>query len=586
MGSLGSLTTTFTPPPACSGVTDSLFITDVDTLHFNVQGPISTGECFPENYKTDDGAYYSPGVCPSGYSAACTNLFTQDDTVTETRYTCCPTKYAYTCQYNGHPGFGGCFHDMPTTAWTQQGLWSINDGASSLVNITGTAGAINAHSIQVRIGGTSASTTSSGGSTSSITSSGTSPTAISTSTDAAVAVTAAETATTTPSSTGLSPAARAGLGIGVALGIIALGLAVIFLFVKKRRRRPAGARRLSSERKMPNNYHGGTGNGPNEPVYGQGIDATSYAPRSERYNGPDVSFFSGDVGGSQHALSEYYGETTSRGGSPQSHTPLNVPQSPLDIPQTPVHFYGTPATTSHNTPNTRSDYYRPGTSSPTPHEPAAAVTPSPAPIPARAPTSASDRDDHIDSETIGLRSPAPAYATLDNDNIFNRGHTNYNPPSDFGDRKLPVPEQPPAPAPAPAPSTTAPTVPYDTTKYTQYGAASAEDALFENQKFLASDIAMLKKTRARHDLPEVYEFHELVAHPAPAGAGANSASRGMMPSTGLPPPEEPYLQDLEQVFHPGHTPAAYHGEEPFVIDIPQRKADGENPRREKQWIYS
>ena len=88
--SLGALTTTFTPPPSCT----ASFSTDFKLEGgWDVMGPLSTGGgCLPPNYQFATDAYYSPGICPAGYSAACvTPAAGQGRPGDEvTTVTCCP----------------------------------------------------------------------------------------------------------------------------------------------------------------------------------------------------------------------------------------------------------------------------------------------------------------------------------------------------------------------------------------------------------------------------------------------------------------------------------------------------------------
>lgn len=52
-------------------------------------GRSETEECYPNGFQIKSDAYYSPGVCPSGWEQAC-GAVGIIGTVTETRATCCP----------------------------------------------------------------------------------------------------------------------------------------------------------------------------------------------------------------------------------------------------------------------------------------------------------------------------------------------------------------------------------------------------------------------------------------------------------------------------------------------------------------
>ena len=94
------LTTTFTPPPACT--TNTWFIeyvsgtnyyteiiTGTDTSWWLSLGPTETGTCYPSGYQASTETYFSPGICPEGYWTAAQTVVTTDGD-TETRGTCCP----------------------------------------------------------------------------------------------------------------------------------------------------------------------------------------------------------------------------------------------------------------------------------------------------------------------------------------------------------------------------------------------------------------------------------------------------------------------------------------------------------------
>lgn len=98
MSNAGPLTTTFTAPPACATATGLYLIwPGIGEYHYQ-QGPLgSRTECFPSAYDASPSRYYSPGLCPSGYTPACSSTDIISSRTTETAYTCCPTAAAYTC---------------------------------------------------------------------------------------------------------------------------------------------------------------------------------------------------------------------------------------------------------------------------------------------------------------------------------------------------------------------------------------------------------------------------------------------------------------------------------------------------------
>ena len=88
MTSLGPLTTTFVAPPSCTTSFSHLYV--IDGKGAVVAGPVTANEdCFPPAYQNARYYYYSPGVCPSGYTAACSTT-ESIGTLTQTIATCCP----------------------------------------------------------------------------------------------------------------------------------------------------------------------------------------------------------------------------------------------------------------------------------------------------------------------------------------------------------------------------------------------------------------------------------------------------------------------------------------------------------------
>lgn len=151
----GSLTTTFTPPSACSSDFSRIYFVSSDNGWYFAQGPVSLGSCFPSGFGGQESEFYSPGLCPSGYSTACSRL-NHIGSVTETIFTCCPTSLPYTCRttVSGKPGgFGGCKSELSSgTTWTLTSVYVLTSGSTSLVpTTTGLVGAVGAHSIQVRV---------------------------------------------------------------------------------------------------------------------------------------------------------------------------------------------------------------------------------------------------------------------------------------------------------------------------------------------------------------------------------------------------------------------------------------------------
>ncbi|KAJ5890250.1 hypothetical protein N7504_011060 [Penicillium tannophilum] len=98
------LTTVFSPAAACT--TDTWYIEYLSgTYHYDTaisatdagwwlsQGPKEWSSCFPSGYKAATDFYFSPGLCPSGYTVASQSTDSLDGNV-ETRATCCPSGYS------------------------------------------------------------------------------------------------------------------------------------------------------------------------------------------------------------------------------------------------------------------------------------------------------------------------------------------------------------------------------------------------------------------------------------------------------------------------------------------------------------
>jgi len=89
--SVGALTTTFTPAPSCVESFSHLYINHTKNgAGPAIAGPVITSGCVPDQYDLHVSKYYSPGICPSGYAAACSSS-NAIGSQTETVITCCPS---------------------------------------------------------------------------------------------------------------------------------------------------------------------------------------------------------------------------------------------------------------------------------------------------------------------------------------------------------------------------------------------------------------------------------------------------------------------------------------------------------------
>lgn len=71
-------------------VQTSLVGTDNTPIYEMMGPPPVSDSCYPSNFNPVSTAYYSPAMCPSGYSAAKTETLTIES-LTETKHVCCPT---------------------------------------------------------------------------------------------------------------------------------------------------------------------------------------------------------------------------------------------------------------------------------------------------------------------------------------------------------------------------------------------------------------------------------------------------------------------------------------------------------------
>ncbi|KAK2775874.1 hypothetical protein CKAH01_12683 [Colletotrichum kahawae] len=144
--SLGSLTTIFSPAPTCIGP-DQFWLEERDGQSYVQQGSPFTQapECFPSGFTPVPASYYLPGVCPSGYTAAClTKLSGNGGKIKQN--ICCPNvgEYFYpsesATEYGEQPWLStfGCWSGIisaATVAVTQNSI------TTTLVLSTGVIGA-------------------------------------------------------------------------------------------------------------------------------------------------------------------------------------------------------------------------------------------------------------------------------------------------------------------------------------------------------------------------------------------------------------------------------------------------------------
>lgn len=131
------LTTTFTPPPECSGIYESAGAAVVDTQ----------ASCLPSGFRAADEASFSPGiVCPGGYWSACQN--TKSNSLTAV--TCCPFRGDISLSCVDPATLSGAWQNMfctwmaPESPGTEVFVTISQEGTTStvtrlMVNETGSA---------------------------------------------------------------------------------------------------------------------------------------------------------------------------------------------------------------------------------------------------------------------------------------------------------------------------------------------------------------------------------------------------------------------------------------------------------------
>ncbi|KAJ5965626.1 hypothetical protein N7481_012340 [Penicillium waksmanii] len=150
-----ALTTTFSPPPECT--TDTWYIEYVTGEYYYTtsisnslegwylsQGPTDWRSCFPSGYEAKTDFYYSPGVCPSGYSIASSSVLSIGVS-SETRATCCPSSFtAQTDDGMVWYSTNRCFSGNTDTAHA----WTFTKGGT--ISSKTTAGGLNAKAVFIR----------------------------------------------------------------------------------------------------------------------------------------------------------------------------------------------------------------------------------------------------------------------------------------------------------------------------------------------------------------------------------------------------------------------------------------------------
>ncbi|KAH8695597.1 hypothetical protein BGW36DRAFT_383001 [Talaromyces proteolyticus] len=221
-----ALTTVFTPAASCLTDIYNLTTTSGGTPWIYLQlGPTPTAnDCYPSDFTPTPAAYYSPGICPSGYQMACSSIV-NINTISEIRAICCPS--AYTCQDATDNGWPWYSTELCTLAATTTGTFLVTAEPSITSTYIGTP-KFNAYGLQIRWQlptKTSSSSTSTSMPSLSSQSNANTPTPTSTSTN-----------------TRFSIGTKAGIGVGVGVGIIFIFIGVVLTYFYCRRNRGDNSR--------------------------------------------------------------------------------------------------------------------------------------------------------------------------------------------------------------------------------------------------------------------------------------------------------------------------------------------------------
>ncbi|KAN0075868.1 hypothetical protein V8E54_007138 [Elaphomyces granulatus] len=230
---LEALTTTFTPARSCLGDSNIWQLPYLQAVYY-LQGPpsISYSGCLPPSYRGSEFTFYYPGICPSGYTSACTSVKSLG-TYTVTVQICCPTS-GFQCQsqlsYYWQTTLG-CF-----TPFNAHGILSVTVSTAGIITVSAvtvdTTDAVNAYAIAIQ---TSVLSTNKGILNTGSPTSGPTSLAITNPTTSATSATTDPTRISQTSSRPISGAAEtqpsgpsAMTGAAIGLGIL-MGIAIIFM---------------------------------------------------------------------------------------------------------------------------------------------------------------------------------------------------------------------------------------------------------------------------------------------------------------------------------------------------------------------
>ncbi len=264
MSNIGPLTTTFTAPSDCDFISVELVgsPTPTSTTYYNYVGKVwpSPLRCFPSGYPNAYSDrfsnYYSPGICPSGWTAYPTSDFPDPS---ETTALCCPPGFITIGDNSdvfasSFPCFTTHTVSTPGTALVILGSIDIatkpygenNGGLITSTDFVMQETGYSVFGMQVRYrsadflphNSTIASSPSLVQVTSSSSKASNSQSLIQTSPTTANAIQSSTAANTINDNSTLSNGAKIGIGVGVPLVVIFLTTIFAFIVIRRRRKRP------------------------------------------------------------------------------------------------------------------------------------------------------------------------------------------------------------------------------------------------------------------------------------------------------------------------------------------------------------
>ncbi|KAI0848733.1 hypothetical protein F5Y00DRAFT_262204 [Daldinia vernicosa] len=248
MSNLGALTTAYQPDRTdCQ----SIHLGSTTDGEFLQQGTISG--CLPSNFQPENNYYYSPGVCPQGYTYACT-ADVVSRTPDATAATCCPGNSNFVCRPRVAGDPNACESTLTSAALFAVDVFTYISHTPSKIGTTNVfydAGAVvlakgpivwrAAKDVEWPIS-TSFNLTTTGSTSEAVTSmpSATASMPIATSSQnlehSVISTPTTEASSDIHESNNLSIGAKVGIGLGVSLGVLFfLGITVVAYIIGKRK---------------------------------------------------------------------------------------------------------------------------------------------------------------------------------------------------------------------------------------------------------------------------------------------------------------------------------------------------------------